>query len=642
MGNGMSETVQPSPILELGQQQLLAGYLPGLKQPVLIVGTRFLTQRIHRERLAAFDQTMLAALGTPEDLKLAPDLARHPVLGRVVRATLGVLALAGMPLLDMASMRQRPGKNGPVLELLLPALHEAQDAMRLALKTVVGILNQPASANDGNAGKESLLAAIRNISPIAPSGMNTLRFLQAANAANIPWRRIVKNVYQFGWGAQARWLDSSFTDQTPNLASMLARDKQAAAKLLRDAGIPVPAHGQVRNEAMALRAAEQLGYPVVVKAANLDGGQGVYAGLKTPEAVRKAYAEVIKLTQSVLVEKHFEGNDYRIQVLHGEVYWAVHRRPAGVFGDGVQTIDALIRQANADPMRGEPGTKALLKRITIDEEARDWLMDQGCALDTVPQAGRFIRLRGAANIASGGTIEPVLEQAHPDNLALAIRATRAMRLDVAGVDLLIPDIRQSWLQSGAVICEINAQPQLSPQLPAYVLKKLVAGEGRIPVAIVIGDPRQTPWLAHLQSRLEQQQRVLGLALPQGVWVGTSQVTQGYGSALEQGVALLSDPGVETVLLAVQHFQAVQSGLPIDAMDALVLAGPVLDSRQQPDWPYTLQLARTLAGLAHQVFVDADCTQWLEALPQLDIKSVQHRSGAALADSLALLMEGANR
>ena len=33
-------------------------------------------------------------------------------------------------------------------------------------------------------------------------------------------------------------------------------------------------------------------------------------------------------------------------------------------------------------------------------------------------------------------------------------------LDLAGVDLIIPDLSRSWTECGALICEINARPEI--------------------------------------------------------------------------------------------------------------------------------------------------------------------------------------
>ena len=41
-----------------------------------------------------------------------------------------------------------------------------------------------------------------------------------------------------------------------------------------------------------------------------------------------------------------------------------------------------------------------------------------------------------------------------------MNAAQAVRLDLAGVDIILPDPKRSWFETGALVCEINAQPAL--------------------------------------------------------------------------------------------------------------------------------------------------------------------------------------
>ena len=45
-----------------------------------------------------------------------------------------------------------------------------------------------------------------------------------------------------------------------------------------------------------------------------------------------------------------------------------------------------------------------------------------------------------ANLSTGGTAIDVTDLVHPDNAEMAVRAIRAIGLDVGGVDFLTPDI----------------------------------------------------------------------------------------------------------------------------------------------------------------------------------------------------------
>ena len=67
-------------------------------------------------------------------------------------------------------------------------------------------------------------------------------------------------------------------------------------------------------------------------------------------------------------------------------------------------------------------------------------------------------LRSTANLSTGGTATDVTDVIHPDNRDMAVRAIRAIGLDVGGVDFLTTDITESYRKIGGGICEVNAAP----------------------------------------------------------------------------------------------------------------------------------------------------------------------------------------
>lgn len=555
--------------------------------------------------------TELLGQPAPADAGEGPASVAATLLQRVLHWNRAVQAAAGWPAFSGGYLVPAGNPPGKTHVLVVPSLAGKHRLAGRALGWVVAMANLILSRAPLDAVREQLPKLLEAMRRVAPQGMNTLHFLQAAHEAGMPWRWVQGNVYQFGWGSRAQWLDSSFTEKTSRIGSFLARNKLEAAAVLRQSGIPVPDHFFARDADEAEGVAARLGYPVVVKPVNLDGGAGVMPGLRDAAAVRQAYAEARKLSPAVMVEKHVEGNDYRLQVFRGEVIWASHRVPGGVIGDGKTTVTRLLATLNADPMRGPPGSKALLKRIELDAEAQKLLDEQGLKPDSVPAADRFIRLRRAANVASGGRPVPVLEQVHADNLALAARAARALRLDLAGIDLLIPDIRRSWVEGGAAICEVNAQPQLWPTLPALLLKRLVLGNGRIPVIVVVGNPTETAWVDQLTGRIGGLGVRVGVAACDGVTVAGATLVPGPCELLAGSQALLLNPDVDLAIVRIDDLSLMQTGLPCDRFDLLILGGSLVAGDTRRLW---LRFARMLVQACHgQVLANAKHPEWCSLL-----------------------------
>ena len=403
----------------------------------------------------------------------------------------------------------------------------------------------------------------------------SFQFVAAALRAGIPIFEMPEGVVQYGEGHLARRLQNSLTDATASTGVHLARMKHRAAQVLAEAGIPVPRHQLVGDETAALRAAEEIGYPVVVKPADLDGGVAVSADVRTPDEVKLAFANALATSRNILVEKHMPGRDYRVAVYRDEVIWAVERQPGGVVGDGQTDVAALIARLNSDPRR-VAAPHAPLKPLPLDDEARFLLERDGLTADSVPAAGQFVRLRRAANVASGGLPVAVFDIIHPDNAQLAVRAAAALGLDLAGIDLLIPDIAQSWLETGASICEVNAGPDLGQTTAAHlygpILAGLVKGTGRIPIILIVGAAPDSPLDSLVADGLNLPGIMIGYHGRQGVRTGKERLTRGPVDNFIGGRVLIRDRRVEAIIMQVNDDSLLESGLPFPQYDLLIIAG----------------------------------------------------------------------
>src|SRR5690606_20820885 len=79
---------------------------------------------------------------------------------------------------------------------------------------------------------------------------------------------------------------------------------------------------------------------------------------------------------------------------------------------------------------------------------------------TVPAPGERVMLRATANLSTGGTAIDRTEEIHPDNVTACEMAAGIVGLDIAGIDVLTPDISVPFRDNGAVIIEVNAAPGL--------------------------------------------------------------------------------------------------------------------------------------------------------------------------------------
>ncbi len=561
----------------VGQLVAREGYFGGLRYPSLAV-------TLQGSPLTPLQLTQLDRLWVQEWPSLEPIRSASPPpalpptpWGETVRAILmaqqRLQNQLGWPLEQCG---QVVVLHPPQVRLVIPTWQRTQGALLPLLDGVLELFNR---LQQGEPLSLERLRALVQQFQISGSS-NPPRFLRAAAELGIPVQELPSSILQLGYGAKGRRLDSSFTDTTPHLAVKLARHKGECAALLAQWGLPVPPHRLVQSAAEARQVAEQLGYPVVVKPADLDGGIAVAAELLTAAEVNAAFITARRYSTQILVEKHIVGRDYRLTVFQGELIGAVERVVASVVGDGVQSVAELIAEVNRDPRRGE-GSHALLKRLVLDEEARQLLQRHGLTAAAVPPLGYRVPLRRRANISSGGVPVAVLDRVHPDNRRLAVRAAAALQLDLAGVDLLIEDISVSWQQSGGAICEVNGQPQIggvtSVHLYPQILQRLVVGDGRIPIVVVVGDSAAHGLVAELGQQLRQRGIAAGWYDHEGVWLPSEATAlSGDWDFFRAGRLLLRDRSVAMVLMSLHETTPLQRGLPFDRFDELVVADLTLN------------------------------------------------------------------
>lgn len=569
-------------LFELSRQHYLPGYIRGRKQPAFIVDLKpsnFVIEALTNPATVQKLQRLLEAFQRHCDNKqpaIQPVVNDWPSLSlHIVNAASSVLNYLKFPILNQAEVLFAPEAKAwtqrPV-QLVTAVPHCNPELCLKAIRMVLGMLTQAmveANYELPRAKVDKVLMELKD----ALKGSVSALFLKAAYAAEIPVLTLHGATTQYGHGCCSHWFEHTFSLQSSNISVRLARDKIKSGLRLRQAGLPVPANTIVKGADEAIRFGQQVGFPVVIKPANLDGGAAVTANLSTPTEIRAAVQKVFKVANSVMVEKHVQGRDYRLTVLDGKVIWAVERVPGGVTGDGQHSIAELITAENNTEHR-RVGPAQTLQPLSLNDEAKAQLAKQQLNANDVPAAGQFVRLSSIANVATGGRPVPVFEQVHPDNLQLAERAARALRLDIAGVDLLIPDITRSWREVGAAICEVNAQPDLGAttalHLYGQVLQaRLPSDNGRIPIVAVVGTDAA---LAFIESCVSTKaiSAQCGWVTSKALGIGGETLQTGNSKTFHAAQTLLTDPNVTGLLFQIHGNDILQTGLPVDHIDHAII------------------------------------------------------------------------
>ncbi len=403
-------------------------------------------------------------------------------------------------------------------------------------------------------------------------GPSTASLVAAAEERDIPWLRLNRySLVQFGQGRHGRRIQATVTGETRHIAVELASDKEETNKILGDLGLPVPRQRIVYSPDEAVRAARGIGHPVVVKPLNANHGRGVSIDLDDDDAVATAYEKAREHSRTVLVESFISGLDHRMLVIDGELIAASKRVPGHVVGDGEHTIEELVEIVNSDPRRGI-GHEKVLTRLEFDHQAERLLEQRGYGHTTVPPAGEVVYLRSTANLSTGGTAVDVTDEVHPDNREMAIRAAKAIGLDVGGIDFLTTDISMSFHETGGAICEVNAAPGFRMHVsPSEGQSRDAAGPvldmlfppgspTRIPIASITGTNGKTTTSRMVAHILKMTGQSVGLTTSDGVYIDGHLTVPGDMTGPAAARMVLRDPSTEVAVLETARGGLLRAGM----------------------------------------------------------------------------------
>lgn len=405
-------------------------------------------------------------------------------------------------------------------------------------------------------------------------GPSTGSLVSAAEARDIPWLRLNNySLVQFGHGKYQKRIQATITSETKHIAVEISCDKEDTHNLLNDLGLPVPQQIMVYGVPQAIRAAKKIGYPVVVKPLNANHGRGVTINLLSDEQVGIAFEEAQQFGtgKAVLVESYLSGFDHRMLVVNNELVAVAKRVPGNVVGDGKSTISELVDLVNLDPRRGI-GHEKVLTHLELDNQALRLLEEADYDENTILEEGQLFYLRSTANLSTGGTSIDVTDIVHPDNRDMAVRAIKAIGLDIGGVDFLTEDISKSYKEIGGGICECNAAPGFrmhvapSEGKPRDVSGKVMdmlfplGSEARIPVAAITGTNGKTTTSRMLASIVKSAGFTTGMTSTDGVYIDGHLTVKGDMTGPTSAQIVLRDPSVDFAILETARGGILKRGL----------------------------------------------------------------------------------
>lgn len=183
------------------------------------------------------------------------------------------------------------------------------------------------------------------------SGANVLAALQSKGVDAQAWDPAEKSMVEFanagfdrvwialhGPGGEdgalqglLQWLKLPYTGSGV-MASAIAMDKVRSKHLFCAAGIPTPEYAVVTTHAEASIAAEQLGFPLIVKPSGQGSSVGMSKVFERAE-LNNAIDVALQYGDNVLLERCINGDEFTVAVLHGRALPSIRIVTPRVFYD---------------------------------------------------------------------------------------------------------------------------------------------------------------------------------------------------------------------------------------------------------------------------------------------------------------------
>jgi cyanophycin synthetase len=513
-------------------------------------------------------------------------------------------AMAGVPsrYLPVLPWQDATGTNGM---LAIAALEMEEERLSLRAYEVASEMIDEMEAK----GDYPIASKFRELFDYADDvrlGPSSRAILDAASERSIPFYRLTSgSLCQLGEGRWQRRIWTAETDATSAIAESIASDKDLTKRLLRHVGVPIPIGRMVTDPDDAWSAAQEVGFPVVVKPRNANHQRGISIELTERDEIHRAYHWAIEdgQTQDVMVEQYARGQHHRLLVVGGRMVAASRGHVETVTGDGIHTVEQLIDEVNRDPLRGEAYTDPL-SIIKMVAATHIELAKQGLAADSVPETGRVVLIHRTGDLTTDCT-----EEVHPETARQAVLAARVVGLDIAGLDVLAEDIRQPLASQRGAIVEVNAGPSLSPHVAPLFGKPQPVGRAIIDLLFPSDLSACVPIVCFVAShgtdaisllnawrqRATAAGAVAGAVEEDGVRVGEEWIPLPEASVPQRVRALLTHPFVDTIAISCSLQAFARQACPVPRIDRLILV-PTQENTEL--WFHCEDAWRTLGHAIH--------------------------------------------
>ncbi|MBS3817777.1 MAG: cyanophycin synthetase, partial [Candidatus Thermoplasmatota archaeon] len=225
--------------------------------------------------------------------------------------------------------------------------------------------------------------------------------------------------------------------------------------------------------------------------------------------------------------------------------------------------------------------RCVLTKIEIGKEEERFLNRRGYTPQSVPEKDEKVFLRIGGNLSQGGTSVDWTEKVDPKIKWIIEKASKAIGLDIIGIDVISEDLTCTPSETTWDIIEVNASPGLrmhtdpcsgeSRDVGEKIIEGLYpSGNGRIPVVAVTGTNGKTTTSRIIDWISRKAGHHTGLAVTGGIYSNGELVTEGDTTGPWSAGVVLNDKDIDFAVLETARGGILRRGLGFDKCDVSVL------------------------------------------------------------------------
>jgi D-alanine-D-alanine ligase-like ATP-grasp enzyme len=200
---------------------------------------------------------------------------------------------------------------------------------------------------------------------------------------------------------------------------------------------------------------------MTLKPTDKKAGYGVVTNIPNEKRMLISVKKMLKLEdiKPVLIEEFFEGVTYRVLVVSGQIFAILKYIPASILGDGVSSIEELIKAKNLISK----------SRVRINNALRLSIFNDGKTWETVlPKDEKYIISHNSHASNAGQSIN-VTELFDKKYKQVVTDVCKSLDLKIAGFDMIVNskgDYRIIEINCGPALA-IHVNPKYGTSLNSY-------------------------------------------------------------------------------------------------------------------------------------------------------------------------------